>query len=268
MAVQPIIMITSAVNLRVRRLRAPWLGLICLLMPFLSLGQRTTRDLLDAGFQEEGHKAIRLFTQALAQDSTSAEAYWRRGNVYYRLKKYTLALADLQHSLRVDSTFSYGQVISDRGQTYEMLHDYLAAIRDFTHAITYATAQNPSLPQGLEQYYYHRGRTSLKNRDTTAALVDLDSALHHYQRHYDARTLRARIYCQRGSYQAALADYTYLFRQAYPDQDFPLEPESAADFYYRGIAKQHVGDSTYQRDLAIAKRFRYYPSKPTYNKDL
>lgn len=268
MAARLIIMRTSAIDLYVHLLRVPCLGLLCLLVPFLSLGQRTTRDLLDAGFQEEGHKAIRLFTQALAQDSTSAEAYWRRGDAYYRLKKYAVALADFQHSLRVDSTFSYGQVISDRGQTYEMLHDYPAAIRDFTRAITYATAQDPSLPQGLEQYYYHRGRTRLKNRDTTAALLDLDSALHHYQRHYDARTLRARTYCQQGSYQAALADYTYLFPQAYPNQDFPLKPESAADFYYRGIAKRHVGDSTYQRDLAIAKRFRYYSGKPIYEKGM
>ncbi|GAA4041629.1 hypothetical protein GCM10022409_29550 [Hymenobacter glaciei] len=239
--------------------------LFCLLLPCLSWGQTPVDDLLEEGFQERGRKAIRLFSRAIAQDPTSAKAYWRRGDEYYRLKKYPLALADLNKSLQVDSTFSYGQVTSDRGQAHEMMGDYAAAIRDFTRAIGYA-ATDPDGPQGLEAYYYHRGRTKLKGRDTTSALIDLDSALRHYPKHYDARTLRARVYCRQGQYQAALAEYAYLFEKAYPGLDFRVEPESAADFYYRGRAKQQVGDSTWRRDLAIAKRFRYYPGKSIYHK--
>lgn len=242
------------------------LFLLCLLLPYLSWGQTPVDDLLEKGFQERGRKAIRLFTRALAQDSTSAKAYWRRGDEYYRLKKYPLALADLNKSLQVDSAFSYGQVISDRGQTHEMMGKYAAAIRDFTRAIAYAAAEDPDLPQGLEQYYYHRGRTRLKDCDTTSALLDLDSALRHYPKHYEARTLRARVYCQQGKYQAALAEYAYLFEKAYPGLDLRLEAEAAADFYYRGRAKQQVGDSTWRRDAAIAKRFRYYPGKAIYQK--
>ncbi len=226
------------------------------------------RNLLDEGFQASGQKAIRLCTRALTLDSANAEAYWRRGDEYYTLKKYTLALADLQHSLRADSLFSYGQVVSSRGQTYEMLGNYPAAIQDFTRAITYANSQDRSLPQGLDAYYYNRGRASWKHRDTLSALIDLDSALQHYSRHYYARTLRARIHCQQGKYQAAMADYTYLFQQAYPELDFDLDPESAADFYYRGIAKQHLGDSTHARDLAIARRYHYFPGKQIYLKGL
>ncbi|RZK31122.1 MAG: tetratricopeptide repeat protein [Hymenobacter sp.] len=240
--------------------------LFCLLLPFLSWGQTPVEDLLEQGFQERGRKAIRLFTRAIRQDSTSAKAYWRRGDEYYRLKKYPLALADLNKSLQVDSAFSYGQVIADRGQTHEMMGNYAAAIRDFTRAIAYAAAKDPDLPQGLEQYYYHRGRTNLKDRDTTCALLDLASALRYYPKHYEARTLRARVYCRQGKYQAALAEYAYLFEKAYPGLDLRLEAESAADFYYRGRAKQQVGDSTWRRDSAIAKRFHYYPGKPIYQK--
>ncbi|MGI4742577.1 MAG: hypothetical protein ACRYG7_46050 [Janthinobacterium lividum] len=167
---------------------------------------------------------------------------------------------------RFRSAFSYGQVISNRGQTHEMMGDYAAAKRDFTRAIAYAAAGDPSLPQGLERYYYHRGRTKLKDRDTTSALVDSDSALRRYPKHYEARTLRARVSCRQGKYQAALADYTYLFAQAYPGLDFTVEAESAADFYYRGRAKQQLGDSSWRHDLAIAKRFRYYPGRPIYQK--
>lgn len=252
----------------VRLLRVGGLFFLCFL-PFCGFGQQTVRDLLDDGFQADGQKAIRLYTRALTLDSTNAEAYWRRGNEYYTLKKYTLALADLQRSLRADSLFSYGQVVSSRGQTYEMLGNYPAAIRDFTRAITYEATPDVGLHHGaVDAYYYHRGRTNWKQRDTLSALVDLDSALQHYSQHYYARTLRARIYCQQGKYQAAMADYTYLFQQAYPDLDFDLDPESAADFYYRGITKQHLGDSTYARDLAVAKRYHYFPGKRIYIKGL
>jgi tetratricopeptide (TPR) repeat protein len=237
-----------------------------LLLPCLSWGQTPVDDLLEAGFQERGAKAIRLFTRAIAQDSMSAKAYWRRGDEYYRLKKYSLALADLNKSLQVDSAFSYGQVISDRGQTHEMMGDYADAIQDFTRAIAYAATEDLDLPQGLERYYYHRGRTRLKDCDTTFALLDLDSALRYYPKHYEARTLRARVYCRQGKYQTALAEYAYLFEQSYPGLDFRLEAESAADFYYRGRAKQQVGDGTWRRDLAIAKRLGYYPDKSIYHK--
>jgi tetratricopeptide (TPR) repeat protein len=251
-----------------RMLRVGWLCFFSFL-PFCSLGQQTVHKLLDNGFQENRHKAIRLYTRALALDYTNAEAYWRRGNEYYTLKKCTLALADLQHSLQVDSLFSYGQVISSRGQTYEMLGNYPAAIRDFTYAIAYEAAPDLNLHHGaVDEYYYHRGRTNWKNRDTLSALVDLDSALHHYSRHYYARTLRARIYCQQGNHKAAMADYTYLFQKAYPDLDFTLDPKSAADFYYWGIAKQHLGDSTYAHDLAVAKCYHYFPGKRIYIKGL
>jgi Tfp pilus assembly protein PilF len=212
-----------------------------------------------------GRKAIRQFTRVLMVDPTSAEAYWRRGREFYLSKKYPRALADINKSLQVDSTFSYGQVISSRGEVHEWMGDDAAAMRDYSRAIRYAATQDPTIPQGVEQDYYFRGRVKLKGRDTASAVLDLDSALLHYPKHYNARTLRARLSCQQGKYQAALADYAYLFEHAFPGLDFYVDAESAADFYYRGTAKKQLGDSTWRRDLAIAEYFRYHSGKPVYH---
>src|SRR5690242_11369450 len=70
-------------------------------------------SLMDSAFQEECATAIAIYTYILALDSGNAEAYWRRGDEYYRMKNYDMALLDFNNSLQVDSNFSYHQVISD-----------------------------------------------------------------------------------------------------------------------------------------------------------
>jgi tetratricopeptide (TPR) repeat protein len=242
-----------------------------LLLAFLSLiasGQKTVEELLYDGFQEGGKKGIRIFTKVIKLDSNNAEAYWRRGDEYYRLKKYDLALKDINKSLQADSAFSYAQVISDRGQTKEMLHDYINASIDFTKAINFALKQDTTIPQSLEEYYYHRGRVKLKSLDTASALIDLDSAIYFWQSHHFARKLRAKVNTALGNYKLAMGDYNYMLNKKNGDSDFPYNKEWAADFYYRGIAKQHTGDNTYQTDLNKAKKFRYYPGKVIYIKGL
>jgi tetratricopeptide (TPR) repeat protein len=238
------------------------------LLTLPSIGQKTAEELLDYGFQERGNKAIRLLTKAIKLDSNNVKAYWRRGGEYYRMKKYDMALKDLNKSLQVNSTFSFGQVMSDRGQTFEMLHDYSSAVSDFTKAINYALEQDTTIPQRLEQYYYHRGRAKLKFADTISAMVDLDSAIYFWQSHHFARALRAKTNCILGNYNAAMDDYNYMLKSDFASMDFPIVKEYSADFYYRGITKQHLGDSTYINDLNIAKRFHYYPGKIIYIKGL
>jgi tetratricopeptide (TPR) repeat protein len=220
-----------------------------------SNGQKTVKELLYGGFQEHGKKAVHMYSQAIQLDTTSAEAYWRRGDEYHRLKKYRLAMKDLNKSLYLDSGFSYGQVISDRAQTFEMMHNYADAIDDFTKAINYAL-NNDTAHQSVEQYYYFRARTKLKYYDTASAMVDLDSAIYFWQSYHFARKLRARINTIRGNYKKAMADYNYMLFRENGAIDFPRDKQSAADYYYRGLAKKNSGDPTYDWDLEIAKRLR------------
>ncbi len=246
---------------------------ITLFIPFLFLhlflfGQKSVEDLLEDGFQESGKKAIKIFTKVIELDSNNAEAYWRRAHVYYRMKKYNKALDDLNKSLLVDSTFTYDQVISDRGQTKEMLKNYSEAILDFTAAINFALLQDTSIPQGLEKYYYHRARTKLKNSDTSSALYDLDCSLYYWQSHFSARMLRAKVNTALGNYTIAMADYNYLHERENIGMDIPNDKEYADAFYYRSIAKQNTGDDTFIDDLKISEKYHYYLGKVIYVKGL
>jgi tetratricopeptide (TPR) repeat protein len=223
------------------------------------------RALLDSGFQEDCDTAIVIYTSVINLDSNNAEAFWRRGNEFYRTKRYREALSDLNKSLEVDSNFSYSQVISDRGQTKEVLSLYQDAITDFTRAINLSLTKDTSIPQGLEGYYYNRGRVKLKIGDTTAALIDLDSAIHFWSSHHFAIKRRAMVNCALGNYEEAMNDYKLLMKQG---GDFPDDEEWAADFYYRAIAKKHTGNKSYKKDLKKAEKYKYYPGKIIYIKGI
>jgi len=221
------------------------------------------QQLLDSAFQEDCYTAIAIYTKVILLDSNNAEAFWRRGDEYYRTRKYKEALMDLNMSLQIDSNFSYSQVISDRGQTKEMLDDYIDAVKDFTQAINRSLNMDTTIPQGLEKYYYNRANTKLKLGDTTSALVDLDLAIHFWGSHHFAIKRRAQVNTALGNYEKAMKDYHLLMKQG---GDFPNNEEWSADFYYRAIAKKNTGNKTYKKDLKIAEKYKYFPGKRIYVK--
>lgn len=61
----------------------------------------TVRQLLDDGFQEDGNKAIRLYSKAIFKNNNNVEAFWRRGNEYYKMKYYDKAISDLTRQYRL-----------------------------------------------------------------------------------------------------------------------------------------------------------------------
>jgi tetratricopeptide (TPR) repeat protein len=223
--------------------------------------QAVITSLMDSAFQEECATAIAIYTYILALDSGNAEAYWRRGHEYYRMRNYNMALLDFNNSLRVDSNFSYHQVISDRGQTKDMLHRYSEAIIDFSNAINFALTKDTSIPNGLYNFYYYRANSKLKLRDTASAMCDLDSAIYFWSSHHFAIKRRAEVNTALGNYEAAMKDYDILMSQ---NGDFPDDPEWSADFYYRAIAKKKTGRNGYSKDYKTAKKYNYYPGKPIY----
>ena len=172
-----------------------------------------------------------------------------------------MALIDFNKSLQVDSNFSYDQVISDRGQTKDMLHKYSEAIIDFTKAINFALTKDTSIPQGLYNYYYYRGNSKLKLGDTTSAILDIDSAIYFWSYHHFAIKRRALVNTALGNYEKAIKDYDLLMSQ---NGDFPDDEEWSADFYYRAIAKQKTGRNGYSKDFNTAKKYGYYPGKLIY----
>lgn len=119
------------------------------------------------------------------------------------------ALADFTHALALESTYNAGYLFGDRGAVFEAKKNLPEAIRDYTSALAICRKTlSPSLPSTpMKNFYFYRGRARLKAGDTTAALVDTDSAIFYYDKFPQAHYQRARLAAIGGDYECALVDY-------------------------------------------------------------
>ena len=54
------------------------------------------------------NEAISFYSKAIALDSTNPAAYDLRGYIFFKKKDYSLALADLERSVKIDSQYVWG----------------------------------------------------------------------------------------------------------------------------------------------------------------
>lgn len=233
-----------------------FLSISLLLASAVSFGQKTSSEIIYE--VPQGKKGIKTFAKLIKADSNNAELYWRRGYEYYRTNQYSLAIPDFSKAILKDSTFNHAEVLADRGLSKEMLGMFDDAVMDFSKAISYSYTQDTTIPQGLEKYYYHRGRTKFKLGDTANAILDLDSSLTFWNFHFYARKLRAMLFAMSGQYQKAMDDYSFLLTKWQGGgMDFPVAKEYAIDYYWRAKTKQALDNNSYLKDLEIAEKLKY-----------
>jgi len=71
------------------------------------------------------------YNKILLLDSKNAEAYYKRGNIYYNQKKYDQALEDLSNSINIKSSADAYYI---RGLVYENTNKIPEACLDFKAA--------------------------------------------------------------------------------------------------------------------------------------
>ena len=77
--------------------------------------------------------ALTDYSRAIELDPNLAQAYFNRGDTYYRLHRYKVALVDLNRVIELDPNFA--QAYFNRGNTYARLQQYEAALADYSRAI-------------------------------------------------------------------------------------------------------------------------------------
>jgi tetratricopeptide (TPR) repeat protein len=229
--------------------------LFCCLLLLLIAGcsRQTASQLVERGFDTAGNKAITLYTKAIQLDNGNVEAHWRRGDEFFKMGQHKQAIADFTQSIAIEPTYNAGYLFGDRGEAFEALNQLPEAIRDYTTALSICRRQlSPSLPTTpMENFYFYRGRARLKAGDTTAAVIDTDSAIHYWDKFIRARYQRGRLEVIQGEYKKAQADYNAA----------TLEPEEAADkeliddVFYLGLLKFKQQDSTYCAYWTAAARY-------------
>jgi tetratricopeptide (TPR) repeat protein len=235
--------------------------LLCYVLLFVVGGcsHKPVAQLVEEGEEATGKEAIRLYTQAIDNEPTNVRALWRRGDEYAKADQPEKALADFTHAIALEPTYNAGYLFGDRGEVFEAKNNLPEAIRDYTSALAIRRKTlSPSLPSTpMENFYFYRGRARLKAGDTTAALVDTDSAIFYYDKFPRAHYQRARLAVIRGDYERALVDY----------QVGSLVPEDAADeefiddVFYLGLLKFKRQDATYCAYWAAAAQHHQKKAK-------
>ncbi len=225
--------------------------LIIVAITLTSCSNKTVQQLLDDGIQEDGKKAIRLYSRAISKDKENVEAYWRRGSEYHRImKQYDDAIADFNKAVSIDSAFNNGCLFEARGLSKEAIGNYSEAIADYTTALKLCKSVQPSTPR--ETYYFYRARTLLKRGDTAMAISDVDSSLHYWNSFPRARYLKGRLLVMKEQYREA-EKYFHDFL----DPSSARDKEFIDDVFYYGLLKFKTGDSSYCEYWKAAAKYKY-----------
>ena len=176
-----------------------------------------------------------------ANQTISAETYFRRGYACYDLGLYHLAVANYDKAIQLkpDAANAY----YNRGNAKADLGQHFAAISDYDKAI--------QLKPDEADAYVNRGNAKADLGQHFAAISDYDKAIQLKPDEADAYVNRGNAKADLGQHFAAISDY---------DKAIQLKPDYASAYIVRGIAKADLG----QHSAAISDYDKAIQLKPDY----
>ena len=161
-------------------------------------------------------KQLREAEDRIAREE-SAENYFYRGNVFFRLKMYDKAIAD--YTQAIEKNPECAEAYNNRGIAYRKTGEYDKAIADYTQTLE----KNPEYIEA----YINRGIVYRKTGEYDKAIADYTQALEKNPEYAEAYNNRGYAYDETGEYDKAIADYT---------QAIEKNPEYAEAYNNRGYA--------------------------------
>jgi tetratricopeptide (TPR) repeat protein len=177
----------------------------------------------------EFNKAIEAYTQAIAKDPKSADAYCCRGIAYGEKRDFEKAREDYTTAIRLNPPSA--SAYYNRGRLSGLEGRLDAAIDDYTHAI--------DIDHGFADAYVGRGLTCFQKRDYQRAISDATAAIQHQPRDAEAFLLRGQARVETGQASEAIEDLTRAIK---------LKPKSPDAYYYRALA--YVGTHNLAKAVA------------------
>jgi len=208
----------------------------------------------DTCIHESGDVAIAACTRQINSGRYSGKslaiAYMNRGVEWKKKEEYDKALADYDKSIQLDSQSA--DTFYNRCRVYLILHKYDAALADCNRALalpppgdTLTDGNSTTADENRADYFQQRGKVYIDRGEYDRAIADLDQAIRLVP---DDRTYfydRASAYYRKKDYDNAVADFSMALR---------LKPDYALALYWRGRAKQEMGDTGGDKDIAAAKK--------------
>lgn len=135
-----------------------------------------------------------------------ARAHTERGNLYNFLRNYPAAIADYNEAIRLEPEES--DAYHGRAQVYSILGRHYDAIGDYNNLLRLARGQ-PSA-----SIYYNRGRSFIRVREFSRALSDFDRALQLEPSQIFIRRNKAEAHFWLGQYDLALSEINASMRSS------------------------------------------------------
>ncbi len=170
--------------------------------------------------------AIADYDEALRLNSSSVEAYNKRGIAYEELKNIDRAIEDYTEAIRLDPTYAFAYM--NRGGAYEELGDFDRAEQDQSEGIR--------LMPNSQSAYFSRARARGYKNDFDGAIADLSTAIRLTSEGFlssHCYHMRANLYLMKGEFDAAIADFTAIIEHT---------DGLISAYMYRGYAKLQKRD--------------------------
>lgn len=209
---------------------------------------RKGKELADEAGKEK--EAIEALTKAIEKYDKHAQAYERRANVNFVLKKYHDAMRDYNKCLKLDDTIPtayYG-----RARIHIMNKDYESAISDLNLTIkksialqsSYWTARRVKADCHIERKEYKEAAFDLK-LFTNRKFAE-DNPNFKWKKH--ALNTYGQVLLELEEYEEALK----AFDRSFELDDDTDSKENGKRLYFRGVAKQKAGKSGFIKDIKKA----------------
>ena len=167
--------------------------------------------------QTSYESAVETFDRVLENDNNSLEAYYGRGEAYYRLEDFNKAVKDFDKVLEINAQDA--QAYLYRGYAYAGLNKYENAIEDYSKSIDL----NPDNANA----YHNRGNAYKNIEQIDKALIDYTVAIELDPDSAQIYVDRASIYYDLGDLKQEIADYTKAIE---------IQPDYGLAFELRGEA--------------------------------
>lgn len=243
---------------------------------------RQVREAEKAVARQDYAQAFTALGRAMELGADSGRLRYLRGLSALELQRYREAIRDLSLASGQRQGCPLTWVL--RGQAFEAMGHYQAALTDFRQAVQVLSPQSPDLPR----VHLAIARMNERLGDLSQALEALEEALTAGRQDADLYLFSGRLQEQLGLEEAALEDYgraiqmkprhaeAYLRRgilqvrlgrygPAVADLSRALDLGSTAPeaYSYRGVAYAHLGQNeAARRDLETAVRLGAFEARP------
>jgi tetratricopeptide (TPR) repeat protein len=172
----------------------------------LPIAAQSAQEWYDKAMQQVQEKqfteALESCNKALMLNPDFAEAYNRRGYIYYQQKQYENTIADCSKALAIDPQLAKAYV--NRGLAYYLQGNYTSALPDLRKV----TALNEAIVKDNGFFYAAYGYAAYVNGNTEESMTALDKAITLAPNNGSYYASRGDCHYKLMQYDAAIADYS------------------------------------------------------------